>query len=318
MGALAILAAVSLVSLLCDFATEDGLELERTNGMVETTGEFDVERRGTVEYRIFRHPEQIPNARIGLLLKRAVADTERYLEAAFPAKTVVLIFDDTEISEDRLGQLRLLPGAGFFAPISHGLSARWIQMEVRTDQESDTDSLRTVLTHEVAHYYWHHQPDVDAQEDFFLDEGAAHYLEYKLGDNDEIGTSARLAGICIQIDPQKGPTQSHLRDVALALDLDVADSGMTQLLTNREFAESISQLCSDKELTGRYRAAGVFIEAEELMGSTKFRRAFREIWEASKDTAQDASDVYDVLCIHAATRKCEGIEEAFEEYGFEP
>ncbi len=312
------LVAVGLVSLLCDFATENELELEKTEGMVETVGEFETGRRGTVRFRVFRHPEQARNAKTRLSLIRAVSRIERYMATAFPAKTVVLNFDDTELPENYLGQTRILRGASILAPISHSLSAQWIQIDIRPDQEEDTDYLRSVLAHEVAHYYWHHQPAVYGREAFFLDEGAAHYLEYKIGGNEEIRTSAQLARICRRTDPQTGPNESQLKAIATALDIGLSAAEKRQLATNREFAKAVSLLCSDDELLGRFGAAGVLIEAEKIMGPTGFQRAFREIWEASRDYAQDASDVRDALCDQATTRKCERITAAFKNYGYDP
>ncbi len=275
LSATIVVVAVIIASALCGLAEEEEIELDKTEGMVETVGEFEVDRRGTIRYRIFRHPEQEPNAKTKLLLIRAVAGTERYMASAFPAKTVALIFDDTDISVDHVGHLRVLPGAGFFAPISHNLSAQWIQMEVRPHQERDTDSLQAIL----AHYYWHHQ--LDDVSGFWLDEGAAHFLEHELGGADWVKKSSEATKRCL--------------------------TGARR-----------SRFCRDDEVISRYSAAGVFIEAEEILGLVRFRRAFREIWRASKDNPLGAADVHDALCAHAGKGKCSLITAVFEEYGFNP
>ena len=103
--------------------------------------------------------------------------------------------------------------------------------------------------------------------------------------------------------------------------MDFSVAQVKQLLTGSEFAEYISQICSDRDTLARYATAGVFIQASEIMGFTRFRQAFREIWEFSQDGARDGLDVYDVhdiLCNHAKYGSCGEIEAAFKEYGFDP
>jgi hypothetical protein len=320
-GTLGVAAVVTLsiiAGLLCAVSGDASPELDGTEGMVETVGEVETGLRGTIKYRIFRHPESEPEPSTASLLRRAVARTERYMGEAFPAKTAVLVFDDSHISQDMLGQFRYLPGASFFGSISHSLASQWMRMEIRPDQEKDLESLKSVLAHEVAHYYWHHQAPSAGQQDFLLDEGAAHFLEYKLGGNGAIATSAQLAGVCKEIRSRELLTRSQLRDVVNALDIKTTTAERRLLQASSEFSALVSWLCSQPEFVSRYSTAGIFIQADRTMGPSDFQNAFQDIWEASKSGALDHSDVLDTLCAHTSRLKCGEIKSAFLEYGFVP
>ena len=306
---------------MCGIWGDSAPDIEGTAGMTETTGDFDTQLRGNVKYRIFRHSRKDANPKTELLLKQAISATERYMGTAFPAKTVVLIFDDATIPADTIGQVRALPGASFLAPISHNLSALWVRIEVRPEQESNTDDLKSILAHEVSHYYWNHQFRDGGVIGFDVDEGAAHFLEYQLGDNSEVWESAQFAKLCTGADPKNGPSEALVRDVLTSLELDLSSDQIRRILSSEEFANFFSQLCSQPSLISRYSSAGVFIRAEEILGRSRFKRAFHEIWELSKNddqTAVDVYDVHDVLCSHTGTRRCDEITDAFEEFGFEP
>ena len=237
---------------------------------------------------------------------------------AFPAKTVVLVFDDSRISQDIVGQFLYLPGASFFGPISHRLAAQWMRMEIRPDQENDSNSLKSVLAHEVAHYYWHHQSPSVVQQDFHLDEGAAHFLEYKLAGNEAIRASSQLAVVCRQIKPQQELTRSQLRDVIGALDIKATTAERRLLQASSEFSALVSWLCSQPEFVARYSTAGLFIRAEEVMGPSEFQGAFRDIWEASRQRSLEPPDVRDALCNQTTRLKCERIAFVFLDQGFGP
>ena len=316
-----VIVVVVIFTGLCGIFSEDTPEIEGTEGMIETAGEFQTQLRGSVKYRIFRHRRQDPNPRTRSLLRRAVTASEQYMATDFPAKTVVLIFDDDAIPADTIGQVRALPGASFFATISHSLSARWVRIEIRPEQESNSDGLKSVLSHEVAHYYWHHHAFDVGTTDFDLDEGAAHFLEYKLGDNYDVWVASQLAKLCVNADPRSGPDYSEAKGLVSALELEFSPEQIERILSDREFIKFFTQLCSDHVQFARYIAAGAFIRAEEIMGSRRFQRAFREIWELSKGSAGeavDANDVHDILCEHAGSRKCVEISDAFEAFGFKP
>jgi len=236
----------------------------------------------------------------------------------FPAKTVVLVFTDDGISGNRLGHFRALPGASVFGQLSHSLSATWMRMEVRPDLEDGSDSLMDVLTHEVAHYYWHHRFASRAGQKFDLDEGAAHFLEYKLGGNEEVRMSAQLAAVCQGIYRSEETSSSQWRSIISILDPDLSDAQIRWLQSSEEFIEQVLGVCRQREFLSRYGSAGAFIQAEEIMGASLFRQAFREVWESSKDDALDAPDVRDALCARTTWGKCEAITAAFAAYGFEP
>ena len=286
--------------------------------MVETVGEVDTGLRGTVKYRIFRHPESEPDPTTASQLRRTVARTERYMGAAFPAKTVVLVFNDSAISQDMLGQFRYLPGASFFGPISHNLAAQWMRMEIRPEQENESDSLKSVLAHEVAHYYWHHGSASAAEQDFHLDEGAAHFLEYKLGGNEAIRTSAQLAGVCKEIKPRESLTRAQVRAVVEALEIKATTAERRFLQASTEFSDLVSWLCLQPEFVARYSTAGVFIQAEEIMGPSEFQHAFQDIWETSKGRDVNPPDAHDAFCGRTTRTKCKEITSAFLKNGFDP
>ena len=312
---------VIVIGALCGILGDSAPDIEGTAGMIETTGDFDTQIRGNVKYRIFRHPRKDANPKTELLLKQVISATERYMGTAFPAKTVVLIFDDALIPADTIGQVRALPGASFLAPISHNLSALWVRIEVRPEQESNTAGLKSILAHEVSHYYWNHQLHDGGVIGFDLDEGAAHFLEYQLGDNSEVWEFAQFAKLCVGADPKNGPSEALARDVLTTLELGLSSDQIHRILSSEEFANFFSQICSQPELISRYASAGVFIRAEEILGRSRFKRAFHEIWELSKrddQTAVDVYDVHDVLCSHTGTQRCDEIAGAFEEFGFEP
>ena len=313
--------AVIIFGTFCNILSEDAPEIEGTAGMTESAGWFETKIRGNVKYRILRHPREDANPKTELLLKQAISATERFMGTAFPAKTVVLIFDDATIPTDTIGQVRALPGANFLAPISHNLSARWVRIEVRPEQESNSDSLNSVLAHEVAHYYWNHHTFDGDTTDFYLDEGAAHFLEYKLSENSNVWESAQFVKLCIEADSKNGPSESQIIEVLTTLELDYSAAQIRRVLSSDEFTNFFLLLCSEQSQISRYTAAGVLIRAEEIMGRSRFRRAFHEIWKLSKSnsrTAVDVFDIHDVLCSHSGTRRCAQITDAFEEFGFNP
>ena len=77
---MALVAVGVAASLLWGLPWSAPAELDGTEGLVETVGEVDTGLRGTVRYRIFRHPESEPDPATASQLRRVVSRPEATLQ----------------------------------------------------------------------------------------------------------------------------------------------------------------------------------------------------------------------------------------------
>ena len=226
------------------------------NEMSIVVGSVETRYRGTVNYIIARHPGQETNPLTEKILSQAIVDVENYMGSKFPSKAVVVRFDDSRLSDrpDRVFQLAgsysmpQLPGADTLVSLSSSLSANLAWVDILPEIEDDTSKLEPVIVHEIAHYYWHHQPGVHQST---IDEAAAEFLEYRFSDQD--GSYSRRFNVVCNI----------LRD-------------------SIERKRDRIRMAQYDEACNRYSGATFLMDAEEILGPRKFRMGFRELWQISR------------------------------------
>ena len=136
-------------SLLHKFLNEDGVSLENRT--------ITLPRSGTMHIGIVRLKRG--RSQTMELLERSIRQVEEVMNEPYPANYIALLVSDT-----------VKPHGGWYY---HGTHIT-MQPGYETPSHYFTDYLEGLLTHEVAHYYWHSCPS-------WLCEGGAVFVEIRTG-----------------------------------------------------------------------------------------------------------------------------------------